>query len=661
MAKSQKFTAVEDHIDGFVTVGAFSPTVYLGNPMENASVILKAVNKDKKLSKCDVVVTPELSLTGYTCQDMFFNSQLLNKVNDAIEYLKTSIRLGVVLSVGAPILIGKNLFNCSLLIRNNRVISITPKTFLANYEEFYEDRWFTAYDPNKHSRMSELGYWVSHITAVEMEGFERKREVKNFYIASEVCEDLWAADPISTHLALAGAEIIVNNSASNETVGKDSYRRDLVKMQSAKTKSVYIYCSAGLTESSQDMVFGGHNIIAENGKILVESDLFDFDKSDAHGVVVATVDLDIIRHDRVVNKTFSSNSEPKIDIKYTTDEITHLHKGDMGYFRTVSMTPFTPVGIENAKERCMSIFEIQVAGLVSRLLIRENSKLVIGVSGGLDSTLALLVAYEAMRKLGRDTKDIIGVTMPCFGTTSRTKDNAIELMNILGCTKLEVNIADSVRQHLKDIDLPETDRSVAFENAQARERTQVLMDIGNKVGGFVLGTGDMSELALGWCTYNGDQMSMYNPNGSIPKTLVRTLVDVIGHRLTNDMYSGVIDDILDTPVSPELLPPTTDGDIAQLTENSVGPYVFNDFFMFYHIRYGMNKAKILELAKIGCEQDGFDFDKVEYWLNKFYVRFFNAQFKRNPMPDGAKVGSVSLNPRGDWRCPTEFDSHIFKY
>lgn len=656
MAKSQKLTILNKRIGNMVTVGAFSPTVYLGNPLENASNIVAAVNTHERLKKCDVVVTPELSLTGYTCQDMFFNSQLLSEVDSAIDYITSYIRLGVVVSVGAPIVFGKNIFNCSILIRNNKVISITPKTFLANYAEFYEDRWFTAYDPMKHGHIEKLGYWVSNIEIIEKLGITTENTVAKFSMASEICEDLWAADPISTHMALAGAELIVNNSASNETVGKDRYRRDLVKMQSSKTMSAYVYCSAGLTESSQDVVFGGHNIIAENGKILAESDLFELDESGVHGVVVATIDLDILRHDRMLNKTFSSNSNSRIPIKYTSDKVTCVPENNVNCFRTVSMTPFLPSGIENAKVRCRSIFETQVAGLVSRLLVRDNSKVVIGVSGGLDSTLALLVAYEAMRKLHRDTKDIIGVTMPCFGTTNRTKDNAIKLMEVLKCTQMEVNIADSVKQHLKDIDLPETDRSVAFENAQARERTQVLMDIGNKVGGFVLGTGDMSELALGWCTYNGDQMSMYNPNGSIPKTLVRSLVDVIGNWVTR---SGVIDDILDTPVSPELLPPTDDGNIAQLTESSVGPYVFNDFFMFYHIRYGMSKEKILKLAEIGCAQDGFDYSKIEYWLNKFYTRFFNAQFKRNPMPDGAKVGSVSLNPRGDWRCPTEFDSSIF--
>lgn len=655
MAKSQKRITLDKNISNMVTVGAFSPTVYLGNVMKNARTIVSAVNGHEDLKKCSIAVTPELSLTGYTCQDMFFSSQLLDKVVDGIKYIETYIRPGVLVSVGAPILLGKSLFNCSVLISNYKIISITPKTFLANYAEFYEDRWFTAYDPLKHDRYDSLGYWVSNIKLVEDEV-----TVADFCVASELCEDLWSPDPISTHMALAGAEIIVNNSASNETVGKDRYRRDLVKMQSSKTMSVYIYCSAGLSESSQDVVFGGHNIIAENGKILAESDLFDIGEDDINGVVVATVDLDTIRHDRILNKTFSSNSNPKIPIKYTKDEIfCAKSKGNTSYYRTVSMTPFLPSGITNAKMRCKSIFDMQVAGLVSRLLIRGNSKIVIGVSGGLDSTLALLVAYEAMRKLKRDTKDIIGVTMPCFGTTSRTKNNAVELMEVLGCTQMEVNIADSVRVHMRDIGLSETDRSVAYENAQARERTQVLMDIGNKVGGFVLGTGDMSELALGWCTYNGDQMSMYNPNGSIPKTLVRTLVDIIGHWLTEENGSGVIDDILDTPVSPELLPPTDNGTIAQLTENSVGPYVFNDFFMFYHVRYGMSKEKILDLAKIACMQDGFDFDKVEYWINKFYTRFFNAQFKRNPMPDGAKVGSVSLNPRGDWRCPTEFDSSIF--
>lgn len=652
MAKTQKavkYSDIQNNPEGFVTVGAFSPCIYIGNAMKNAEEIVRIVNTDSKLKSCQLVVTPELSITGYTCQDMFFNEHILGSVGDALMYIRDNLRAGVVLSVGAPLVFGKQLFNCSILIKNGQIISVTPKTYLANYAEFYEDRWFTAYNPDKHGNIDKLGYWVTTINKVNDKTGDCE---EMFSVGCEICEDLWAADPVSTHLALAGANIIVNNSASNETIGKASFRRNLVKMQSAKTLSVYVYCSAGLTESSQDVVFGGHNIIAENGKILAESDLYDIN---SWGVVVATVDLGAIGHDRLLNKTFSTYSNPRVKTKETSATIVPI-MDDTEIHRTVSITPFLPSGITNVKMRCRELFDIQVAGLTSRLISRGNSKIVIGVSGGLDSTLALLVAYEAITKLHRTPKDIVGVTMPCFGTTSRTKDNAIKLMKELDCTMMEVNITDSVKQHLRDIGLPETDRSVAFENAQARERTQVLMDIGNMVGGFVLGTGDMSELALGWCTYNADQMSMYNTNGSIPKTLVRPIVDTMGNWITN---SGVINDILDTPVSPELLPPSDDGSIAQLTEESVGPYVFNDFFLWYHIRYGFGKQKIMDLAKIACMQNDMSYNQACKWIDKFYKRFFAAQFKRNPMPDGVKVGSVSLNPRGDWRCPSEFDSSAF--
>lgn len=661
MAKTQKVTSIERNGESvkvgndFVTIGTFSPLVHIGNVMKNAENIVKNINSDNpKLKVCDIVVTPELSLTGYTCQDMFFNQQLLKSVEQGIEYIKNNIRMNVVVSVGAPLVFGKQLFNCSILIARGKIISITPKTYLANYAEFYEDRWFTSYNPDKHGHIDELGYWVTTIDRVITTYIDKVTSAGKYSIGCEICEDLWAADPVSTHMALAGAEILVNNSASNETVGKARFRRDLVKMQSAKTISVYVYCSAGMTESSQDVVFGGHNIIAENGKILAESDLFDLKDC---GVAIATVDLGAIRHDRLLNKTFSSYSNPRVLIKINLDCVKYVNSMyNTEFHRTVSMTPFVPSGRENAKIRCREIFDMQVAGLTSRLISRGNSKIVIGVSGGLDSTLALLVAYSAIEKLNRNPEDIVGVTMPCFGTSSRTKDNAIKLMKELGCTIMEVNITDAVKQHLKDIGVSETDRTVTFENAQARERTQVLMDIANKVGGFVLGTGDMSELALGWCTYNADQMSMYNTNGSIPKTLVRLITDVMGNWIVS---SNVIKDILDTPVSPELLPPTKDGNIAQLTEDSVGPYVFNDFFMYYSIRYGFDKEKILTLAKIGCKQEGTDFEQAQRWIDKFYKRFHNAQFKRNPMPDGVKVGSVSLNPRGDWRCPSEFDSSIF--
>lgn len=660
--KSQKRT--EGKLGNMVKVGAFSPTVYVGNPERNACEILNCIRTNDKLNECNIIVTPELSLTGYTCQDMFFNADLQQNIHKAITLIANSINNDRLISVGAPLVYKNKLLNCSVLIRCGKVCAVIPKTYIPNYNEFYEDRWFTSArelgDGKKTIKVGTdnteimLGSPIVDVEYGEMNAYnDDKKRNKNYSIGCEICEDLWAPDPPSTSLALAGAEIILNNSASNEVIGKAAYRREIVKVQSAKTIGAYVYCSAGYTESVQDVVFGGHNIIAENGNILAESDLFDTDL----GVVVADIDLDRIRHDRIVNKTFSSYAE-QYNVEHVTCKVGFL-KGKDGLRdidRTVDILPFVPKG-EQLVERCESIFNMQVAALAQRWKTVGSKCVVIGVSGGLDSTLALLVAVGAADRLGKSRDNVLGVTMPCLGTTERTKGNAVKLMDELRCAQMTVDICASVKQHLKDIGLSEDDRSVAYENAQARERTQVLMDIANMKQGFVVGTGDLSELALGWCTYNGDHMSMYSVNSSIPKTLVRSLVGVIGKKLN----AGVVEDILATPVSPELLPPDNSGKIAQLTEDSVGPYVLNDFFMYYHVRFGMPKDKIQELAVLACKQSDeykYTAEEISKWLDKFYKRFYGAQFKRNCCPDGVKVGTVSFNPRGDWRCPTEFAGHF---
>lgn len=629
----------------YFRVGAFSPNVHIGNPMANAKEILDLILNVEELRQCDLVVTPELSLTGYTCQDLFNGTKIYTDTNKALEYLINNMPDDILLSVGVPYYTENAVVhNTSLILTRGKMVQKQNKRNIPNYKEYYEARWFTPGNNN----LNILD--ITNGSAV---------------IGSEICEDLWAPNPPSTELALAGANLIINNSASNETIGKADYRRQLVKMQSAKCICAYVYCSAGMMESTQDVVFGGHNIIAENGKILAESDLFD----DNYGIITADIDLNMVDADRDMNKTFVNNSvefrkanKDRITRKEYFLDLRHYIKYNREPIRKVSITPFVP---ENNKlERSMSIYNMQVAGLATRLKKTGSKHLVIGVSGGLDSTLALLVAHSAVKKAGMSATDVVGLTMPCFGTTSRTLENSLKLMEALHCESHKIDITDGVKAQLRYMGINENATTVAFENAQARERTQLLMDYANNIGGFVVGTGDLSEQALGWATYNGDHMSMYNPNGSIPKTLVRTLVEMIGNKLAvnNPQLKEVIQDILDTPISPELLKPSKDGTIQQLTEDSVGPYVLNDFFIYYHVRYGFNPKTIYELAQQAVKQSKdykFSNAEIKKWLMKFYKRFFKAQFKRNVCPDGVKVGSVSFNPRGDWRMASEVDYNSY--
>lgn len=651
------------NISSLVRVETISPRVYIGNVDENLFSIADCIRTEKlnnSIKETDIIVTPELSLTGYTIQDMVFNSDIIRQINDILYYASRGdtviqrVMDANICIVGAPVEVKNTLYNCAIVLSKNTILGIVPKCYLPNYNEFYEQRWFSSGFDDLPSSLDIFGQKVAF-------GRELVFETNSYKFGVELCEDLWSPNPPSVNMSLNGAEIILNLSASNELIGKSDYRRELVKQQSARCICGYVYCSAGSSESTSDVVFSGHNIIAENGSILAESDLFDNDKL---GELKADIDLDVIRHDRRGNKTFSfcrkaAGSECRV-IKANT--VKYISKKET--LRKISVTPFV-ASPNSLYKRCMEIFNIQTEALARRWKNTGSKHLVIGVSGGLDSTLALLVCAGAADKLGYNRERIIGLTMPCFGTTSRTKDNALELMKQLEITTKEVNIADSVKQHLKDLGLSDDDRSIAYENAQARERTQLLMDYANMVGGFVVGTGDLSELALGWCTYNGDHMSMYSVNSSIPKTLVRELVNSIRcasagtilSKHSNDALDKCLINILETPVSPELLPPSKDGKIAQLTEDSVGPYVLNDFFLFYTLRYGFSKNKILAYALTAFAKSdyNFDCDEIEKWLSKFYTRFARAQFKRNCCPDGIKVGSVSLSPRGDWRMASEFD------
>lgn len=640
-------------------VAAIVPKVHVGNIKKNVKEIISAIDTCRSATNdsVDIMVTPELSLTGYTCQDMFMNEALLNELDPKklFDGYIGSIcnKLGnKAILLGAPLQLDRGLYNCAIMLCGDGVLGVTAKTYIPNYGEFYEKRWFESAE-----RMVFDNIQMNNEQSISV-GNKLIYDMFGTKVGVEICEDLWAPNPPSTDMALNGAEIILNCSASNEVVGKKAYRRNLVKQQSARCICGYVYCSAGMTESTSDVVFGGHTLIAENGTILNEDDELSLNTK----IDVADIDTSRIRHDRRVNKTFFMSNG---SAEYSKIDTPLLGDDKKLEYRDIDMLPFVPK--KNIEERCREIFGIQVAGLAARWLSTGSEYVVLGLSGGLDSTLALLVAVGAARKLSNEThfyKDeshVYCITMPCFGTTSETKQNAIALAEAFGCTLEEIDISGSVRCHMVDIGLKEDDRSVAYENAQARERTQVLMDMGNKVKGFVLGTGDLSESALGWCTYNGDHMSMYSVNNSIPKTLVRVMVENIGYELMGDNKEGrdVIKAILDTPISPELLPPNANGGIAQLTEDSVGPYILNDFFMYYTLRWGMSPTRIYELTKLAVEQSSGEYkytsEDIKKWLIKFYERFARAQFKRNCCPDGVKVGTVSLNPRGDWRMPSEFD------
>jgi len=630
---------------GLVRVGAAVPSLALGNVKENMKRHL-AMMREAKEKHVSIVTFPELSLTGYTCGDLFFQRRLLDDVTDALLALKDEMPEEILAVVGAPLEIEGALYNCAVVLHKGEIISAVPKTFLPNNGEFYEKRWFQSGDARRDASVAipKLKTDVCRQAIFETEDGVR--------FGIELCEDLWAPLPPSTMLSVEGAEIILNLSASNELLSKREYRQQLISQQSARCQCGYVYVSAGMGESSSDLVFSGHSVIASCGTVIRESEGYLADNY----LMTADIDIDRIRADRMKQSSFADcaaqvramwKQEP--NILRTMENA--LLPDDAAPDYHVSKHPFIPSDKASRQLRCAQILAMQATALARRLAV-TGGKVVVGISGGLDSTLALLAACKAVDMLHLPRTNILGITMPCFGTTDRTYHNALDLMTSLGVSQREIPIHNAVRQHFADIGHDESDHSVTYENCQARERTQVLMDVANKIGAIVLGTGDLSEIALGWCTYNADHMSMYGVNSGVPKTLVRWVIQTAAENEAFSSSRECLQSILDTPISPELLPPDEKGNILQQTEDVVGPYALHDFFLYYAIRFGYPPKKVFELCCIAF-QDDFSCETILKWLKNFYRRFWTQQFKRNCMPDGVKIGSIALSPRGDWRMPSD--------
>lgn len=630
---------------GLVRVGAAVPSLALGNVKENMKRHL-AMMREAKEKHVSIVTFPELSLTGYTCGDLFFQRRLLDDVTDALLTLKDEMPEEIIAVIGAPLEIEGALYNCAVVLHKGEIISAVPKTFLPNNGEFYEKRWFQSGDA---CRDASVAIPKLKTDVCRHAIFETQDGVR---FGIELCEDLWAPLPPSTMLSVSGAEIILNLSASNELLSKREYRQQLISQQSARCQCGYVYVSAGMGESSSDLVFSGHSVIASCGTVIRESEGYLADNY----LMTADVDIDRIRADRMKQSSFADcaaqvramwKQEPNIlrtmENALLPDDVTPDYR--------VSKHPFIPSDKASRQLRCAQILAMQATALARRLSV-TGGKVVVGISGGLDSTLALLAACKAVDMLHLPRTNILGITMPCFGTTDRTYHNALDLMTSLGVSQREIPIHGAVRQHFADIGHDESDHSVTYENCQARERTQVLMDVANKIGAIVLGTGDLSEIALGWCTYNADHMSMYGVNSGVPKTLVRWVIQTAAENEAFSSSRECLQSILDTPISPELLPPDEKGNILQQTEDVVGPYALHDFFLYYAIRFGYPPKKVFELCCIAF-QDDFSCETILKWLKNFYRRFWTQQFKRNCMPDGVKIGSIALSPRGDWRMPSD--------
>ncbi len=645
---------------GFIKTACVSPELKVADCEFNAAQIISSANEAAKRG-VQIIVFPELSITGYTCGDLFFQNALQHNALDQLEKiaLKTKTTKALIF-VGLPFARTEGIYNCAAALFGGKILALIPKTFLPNYSEFYERRQFTPFSSKQKTQFVRIGNQENIPFGTDI--LIQDKSEKSLCLACELCEDLWVPLPPSTRHVLAGATIIANLSAGNEIIGKAEYRRNLVKSHSARSICAYLYANAGKDESTQDMVFSGHSMISENGTLLAESDLF------SNQTVYAQVDVERLVNERRHTTSFAASVENfDSQADYTTIEIDLINAAAAKTSsaktekleRYVDPHPFVPSDKEKRTQRCLEVITLQAQGLAKRLRHINCQSAVIGLSGGLDSTLALLITCRAFDLTGISRKKITAITMPCFGTTNRTYTNACSLAKECGVTLKEIRIEAAVRQHMKDIGQDENTHDVTYENCQARERTQVLMDYANKTNGIVIGTGDLSELALGWCTYNGDHMSMYGVNSSIPKTLVRYLVEWFStdsEDAKNEKFSKVLKDILDTPVSPELLPPK-DGKISQVTEDLVGPYELHDFFLYYVLRFGFAPSKIFFLA----QQAGFSYSKAEIlkWLKTFYRRFFSQQFKRSCMPDGAKVGTVNLSPRGDWRMPSDAQASLW--
>lgn len=649
---------------GYIKVASAIPNVKVGDCHYNLQEIEQTIVRAEG-QHVEVIVFPELSITGYTCQDLFRQQLLLDASEQAVVMLMDFTRqLDIISIVGVPVQVGAILLNCAAVIQKGELLAIIPKTYLPNYNEFYEKRWFASLQ-DLHT--TEVIYAGSRVTVSPQPTIFHTYTGATFGV--ELCEDVWAPEPPSTKLTLAGADIVFNLSASDELIGKHTYLCQLLSQQSARTMSGYVYSSSGFGESTQDVVYGGNALIYENGQCIAESERFSFQPQ----MVVSQIDYEKLRAERRNNTTFVNAQRTG----YDEGEIRHINchsittDTDFSLMREVSPTPFIPKS-DDMKASCEEIFNIQVAGLAKRLSHTGCKNVILGISGGLDSTLALLVCIRTFDKLNLSRKGIVGVTMPGFGTTDRTYTNAINLMKSLGVTIREINIRKACVQHFEDIGHDIAIHDVTYENSQARERTQILMDLSNQLSGLVIGTGDLSELALGWATYNGDHMSMYGVNVSIPKTLIRYLVQYVAESPSrvgvttgelDDMARTTLLDVINTPISPELIPADSEGNISQKTEDLVGPYVLHDFFLYYFLRCGFKPAKILMLAKQAFTSPDAEYhyeeETIKKWLQTFLRRFFSQQFKRSCLPDGPKVGSVSLSPRGDWRMASDATSSLW--
>lgn len=627
---------------GYVKVGASTLELKVSDTIYNVQMIKKQI--DEAVNKnIQIISFPELSITGYTCGDLFNQDILIDKsyegLKDLVDYSKDKM---IVIIVGSPIKCENKLYNCAVVINNGKILGIVPKTYIPNYNEFYEMRWFKSSNDLKIKEINLFNEFVP--IGVDLIFTSKLDDELKFGV--EICEDVWSLYPKSNDYASSGASIIFNLSASNETIGKYDFRKELIKMQSIKTISGYVYSSSGINESSTDLLFSGSSLIYENGKLLSENNRFDFNSN----LIYSDVDIKRLVNDRRKNTSFISNTDKEYrNICFTTSKNNFIS-------RKYSKYPFVPSNEEKREERCKEIINIQSSALAKRLKHTNIKKCVIGVSGGLDSTLAFLVIKKAFEKLKIDNKNIIAVTMPGFGTTNRTYENALDLIKINNATLKEIDIKKACLVHYSDIDQDINNHDITYENAQARERTKILMDIANKENALVIGTGDLSELALGWCTYNGDHMSMYSVNSSIPKTLVKYLVKYIAD--TDKKNKKVLYDILSTPISPELLPADEKGNIKQITEDKIGPYILHDFYLYHFFRYGASPKKIYMLA-VNTFENEYSKEEILKWLKVFIKRFFTQQFKRSCMPDGVKVGSISLSPRGDLRMPSDASYNIW--